>query len=126
MNTNKTAILISIAAIIVFGLAACLGHSNAALFDSCVLLLTCALGTRSTASCAGYTSGKKYDPSKGRVIFQSCVDLEPCYSRPDFLAGPLRAGLFLAFTTSASPTEIAGFFSLARAMMASASDLVKQ
>jgi hypothetical protein len=45
MNTNKTAILISISAIIVFGLAACLGHSNAAIFDSCVLLLTCALGT---------------------------------------------------------------------------------
>lgn len=45
MNTNKTAILISIAAIIVFGLAACLGRSNAAIFDSCVLLLTCAFGT---------------------------------------------------------------------------------
>ena len=45
MNTNKTAILISIAAIIVFGLAACLGHSNAAIFDSCVLLLTCAFAS---------------------------------------------------------------------------------
>ncbi len=45
MNTNKTAILISIAAIIVFGLAACLGHSNAAIFDSCVLLLTCSFAS---------------------------------------------------------------------------------
>ena len=45
MNTNKTAILISIAAMIVFGLAACLGRSNAAIFDSCVLLLTCAFAS---------------------------------------------------------------------------------
>ena len=45
MNTNKTAILISIAAIIAFGLAACLGHSKAAIFDSCVLLLTCAFAS---------------------------------------------------------------------------------
>lgn len=45
MNTNKTAIIISIVAMIVFGLAACLGHSNAAIFDSCVLLLTCAFAS---------------------------------------------------------------------------------
>ena len=45
MRNNNTAIIISIVAMIVCGLAAYLGQSSAVLFDTCVLLLTCAFGT---------------------------------------------------------------------------------
>ena len=45
MRNNNTAIIISIVAMIVCGLAAYLGQGSAALFDTCVLLLTCAFGT---------------------------------------------------------------------------------
>lgn len=41
MKSNKTAILISAIATIIFALAACLGHGSGAVFDTCVLLLSC-------------------------------------------------------------------------------------
>ena len=41
MKSNKTAILISAIATIIFALAACLGHGSGAAFDTCVLLLSC-------------------------------------------------------------------------------------
>lgn len=45
MKTNKTAILISLIALIVFGAAAYLGRGSAAVFDACVLLLSCAFAS---------------------------------------------------------------------------------